>query len=188
MAMNIEDAYGNPASRVTIYGTLLTTAAERNPRVIGAVCADVIDSVFYNYSEGPMGNPQSLNLIGDTYQKGPAPGALSLTFSPLEWHYAHDLDLYVNLIAATTWTSGNRAVGFSFVAPVGDDKSVRRSSPRCEPSVRSIGASAAYAMVLHAAGPRIRSDQTARLLANVTNRQGHYYNGNAKPPPNPTWP
>ena len=94
MALNIADNYGNPANRVTVYGNLLTTAAERNPRLVGATCTDLIDNVFYNYSEGPSGNPTSVNLIGNTYQRGPAPAAAGFSFSTLEWRYAKDIDFF----------------------------------------------------------------------------------------------
>jgi hypothetical protein len=42
--------------------------------------------------------------------------------------------------------------------------------------------------VLSLAGPAIRSDQTARLLANVAHGTGTYYSGAGNPGPNPTWP
>lgn len=188
MALNIADNYGNPANRVTVYGNLLTTAAERNPRLVGATCTDLIDNVFYNYSEGPSGNPRSVNLIGNTYQRGPAPAAAGFSFSTLEWRYAKDIDFFSTLIPNAAWTAGNRALGFGFATPSGDDALVRRASPACPPSVASQGASAAYASVLSLAGPAIRSDQTARLLANVAHGTGTYYSAAGYPGPNPSWP
>jgi pectate lyase len=188
MALNIADNYGNPANRVTVYGNLLTTAAERNPRLVGATCTDLIDNVFYNYSEGPSGNPRSVNLIGNTYQRGPAPAAAGFSFSTLEWRYAKDIDFFSTLIPNAAWTAGNRALGFGFATPSGDDALVRRASPACPPSVASQGATAAYASVLSLAGPAIRSDQTARLLANVAHGTGTYYSGKRGPEPRPSWP
>ncbi len=187
-SVNVADNYGNPANRVTLYGNLLTTSGGRNPRVIGATCTDVIDSVLYNYSDGPSGNPTSLNLIGNTYKKGPAPAAAGIAFRTSPWLYSKDLDYYNTLIPASTYVSGAQAIGFSFSTPSGDSQTVRRSTPACAPSASSIGAPAAYSMVTAQAGPVIRSDQTQRLLDNVINGTGTYYDGAAYPAPNPTWP
>jgi hypothetical protein len=188
LAFNIADDVGSPAQRVTVYGNLLTTSQGRNPRVIGAYCTDLIDNVIYNYVEGPSGNPHSLNVIGNTFEAGPAPAAAGLTMRTEEWRFASDANVWTKLIPDATFVSGNRAIGFSFSAPSGDNLAVRRDAPACAPSVRSVGASAAYGMVLSAAGPRFRSDQTARLLANAANRRGTFYNGVGRSAPTPSWP
>lgn len=166
----------------------MTTAAERNPRLVGATCTDLIDNVIYNYAEGPSGNPSSANLIGNTYQRGPAPAAAGLAFSTLEWRYAKDVDFFHTLLPSSTWTAGNRALGFAFATPTGDDLAVRRAAPACPPSVASQGAATAYAMVLSLDGPAIRSDQTARRLGNVARGAGTYYSGARRADPRPSWP
>ncbi len=185
---NIADNFGNPANRVTYYRNLITTGVGRNPRFVGATCTDVIDSVFYNYSDGPSGNPTSLNLIGDSYKKGPAPAAAGLPFKTLAFRYSKDADFYNTLIPASTYLSGNQAIGFTFGTPKGDSATVLRSTPKCAPSVASSGAASGYAAVTTQAGPVIRSDQTQRLLNNVRNGTGVYYNGQHFAALNPTWP
>jgi hypothetical protein len=188
LAMNIADDIGSPAQRVTVYGNLITTSQGRNPRVIGAYCTDLIDNVIYNYVEGPEGNPHSLNVIGNTFVAGPAPAAAGLVMRTDEWRFAPDANVWTKLIPTAVFASGNRAIGFSFSAASGDSLAVRRKAPACAPSVRSMGSTAAHGMVLSVAGPRIRSDQTARLLANAANRRGAFYNGVGRSAPMPSWP
>ena len=155
LAFNIADDVGSPAQRVTVYGNLLTTSQGRNPRVIGAYCTDLIDNVIYNYVEGPSGNPHSLNVIGNTFEAGPAPAAAGLTMRTEEWRFASDANVWTKLIPDATFVSGNRAIGFSFSAPSGDNLAVRRDAPACAPSVRSVGAPAAYGMVLQRGWPSV---------------------------------
>lgn len=191
LALNISDDVGPGmnAKRITIYGTLVTTSQSRQPRVIGANCADFIDSVFYNFAEGPQGNPESLNLIGDTWKKGPAPAAAGIPFTSLLWRYQPDADVYNQRLDNTVYIAGQQVIGYTPQTPSGDDAAVLVNSPRCSPSVTSIGAAAAYSMVTSSAGPTSpMSDQTARLRANVLNGTGVYYNGDGYPAPNPTWP
>jgi hypothetical protein len=188
LAFNIADDIGKPAQRVTVYGNLITTSQGRNPRIIGAYCTDLIDNVIYNYVEGPEGNPHSLNVIGNTFKAGPAPAAAGLTMRTDEWRFAPDANVWTKLIPTAVFTSGNQALGFQFSVPAANNLAVLRKAPACAPSVRSGGAAAAYGMVLSAAGPRIRSDQTARLLANAANGRGTYYNGVGRSAPMPSWP
>lgn len=190
LAFNISDDVGPGmnAKRITVYNTLITTSQSRQPRVIGAQCADFIDSVFYNFAEGPQGNPESLNLIGDTWKKGPAPAAAGIPFTSLLWRYQPDADVYNKRLDNTVYIAGQQVVGYTPQAPSGNDAAVLVNSPRCAPSVASAGAAAGYAAVVTQAGPQPRSDQTQRLLNNVINGTGVYYNGSGYPAPNPTWP
>lgn len=190
LAFNVasEDATG-PAERVTFYGDLFTTSQSRQPRIIGAKATDIIDSVFYNYAEGPQGNPQGLNLIGDTWKKGPAPASAGVPFTSLLWRYqpgGHGA--FATRFDARVYIGPKQVIGFTAATPSGSDASVLRSSPLVAPSVDSIGAVEAYQMVTSSAGALNADAQTLRLRANVVNGTGVYYNGAGYAAPNPTWP
>jgi hypothetical protein len=145
--------------------------------------------VFYNYAEGPQGNPQALNLIGDTWKKGPAPAAAGIPFTSLLWRYqpgghgAFDVRF-----DARVYIAGQQVIGFTPSSPSGDDAAVLRNSPLVAPSASSIGASAAYSMVTTTAGATTDDATTRRLRSNVVDGTGVYYNGAGYPPPNPSWP
>lgn len=190
LAFNIAstDAAAFP-QRITLYGNGFTTSQSRQPRVIGAVAVDIIDSVFYNYGEGPQGNPQSLNLIGDTWKKGPAPAAAGIPFETLLWRYqpgGHGA--FVSRQDNSVFISDSNAIGFTPSTPTGDDAAVLRSTPEVAPSSSSIGHAAAFTMVVNFAGATTADATTTRLRSNMINGTGVYYNGVGQPPPNPTWP
>lgn len=192
LSFNISDDVSASAfaERVTIYGSLFTTSQSRSPRVIGCKACDIIDSVFYNYAEGPQGNPQSLNLIGDTWKKGPAPAAAGIPFTSLLWRYQPDADVFSTRLDHRVYIGDPQVVGFTPQAPSGNNAAVLAGAPLVGPSAHSIGSAAAYQMVLSRAGSRLPvvDSTTARLIANVSNGTGVYYNGAGYPAPNPTWP
>ena len=188
MALNIADNYGNPANRVTVYGNLLTTAAERNPRLVGATCTDLIDNVFYNYSEGPSGNPSSANLIGNTYQRGPAPAAAGLSFSPLEWRYAKDIDFFSTLSrtrpgppATGRWASASPPPAGTTPSCAAPARPARRRSPARARPPPTPACSAWPGLPSAATRPRAcwPTWPTARA---------RYYSGQRGPEPRPSWP
>lgn len=182
-----EDA-ANAAERVTFYGNLFTTSQSRAPRIIGCIACDIIDSVFYNYGEGPQGNPQSLNLIGNTWKHGPAPAAAGISFERLLWRYqpgGHGA--FATRLDARVYIADENVVGFSPAVPSGNDSAVLRNTPMVAPSASSIGSAAAYAMVAQYAGPTSADATTQRLRANLVNGAGTYFNGVGQPAPNPTW-
>lgn len=190
LAFNVAstDAAAFP-QRITFYGDAFTTSQSRQPRIIGAMAVDVIDSVFYNYDEGPQGNPQSLNLIGNTWKWGPAPAAAGLSPERLLWRYqpgGHGA--FVSRQDNSVFISDARTVGFTPASPSGDDAAVLRSTPEVGPSASSIGSAAAYTMVVTSAGPTTPDATTNRLRSNIINGTGVYYNGVGEAPPNPTWP
>jgi hypothetical protein len=175
--------------RITFYGNLFTTSQSRSPRIIGCLSCDIIDSVFYNYAEGPQGNPQSLNIIGGTWKKGPAPAAAGVSFETLLWRYqpgGHGA--FADRSDNVVYIADSRAIGFTPASPSGDDAAVLRSTPLTAPSAPSIGSVAAYAMVTTSAGATAADSNTTRLRSNVINGTGVYYNGVGEAPPNPTWP
>lgn len=189
LAFNVasEDAT-SAAERITFYGVLFTTSEARMPRIIGAAATDIIDSTFYNHTKPPQGNPQSLNLIGNTWKKGPSPAAAGFTFDTRLWQYqpgghgafGSRLDGRVYIADAQYW-------GFTPTTPSGDDGRVLRSTPLVAPSVPSIGYGPAYAMVTTSAGLRRADATTQRLRSNVVNGTGTYYNGAGFSGPNPSW-
>ena len=191
LAFNIasEDSLA-PARRITVYGSLVTTSQSRQPRIIGGECVDIVDSTFYGFAEGPQGNSQSLNLIGNTWKKGSPADAAGFSFERLLWRYqpgGHGA--FVNRLDNRVFISGENVVGYTPATPSGDDAAVLASSPVCAPSVASVGAGSAYSALISGVGPNApMSDQTARLRSNVANGTGTYFNGSGYPGPNPTWP
>jgi hypothetical protein len=178
------------AERVTLYGNLFTTSQSRSPRVIGCKACDLIDNVFYNYAEGPQGNPQSLNLIGNTWKKGPAPAAAGIPFTALLWRYQPDADVFDTRLDGRVYISDGQYWGFTPAAPRGDDAAVLASDPLVSPSVASVGHAKAYQNVLAEAGARLpeMDATTQRLIANVQDGTGVYFDGAGYAAPNPRWP
>ena len=192
LALNIAstDSTVRP-SRMTFYADLVTTSQGRQPRVIGGEAIDFIDCVFYNYDEGPQGNPASLNLIGDVWKWGPASRAAGLGDpTRLLWRFTPGgHGAFDTRQDRVVYISDSYPIGFTPQAPSGDDAAVLTSSPRVPPSVASVGSRAAYDLVLAQAGARLPSAdaQTQRLIANLRNATGTYYSGAGNPGPNPTW-
>lgn len=190
LAFNIAstDATSFP-ERVTLYGNAFTTSQSRQPRIIGCRACDLIDSVFYNFGEGPQGNAFSLNIIGCTWKKGPAPAAAGVPFETLLWRYqpgGHGA--FTSRLDNSVFIGEHTVIGYTPATPTGDDAAVLRTSPLVAPSAASIGSSAAYTMVVSFAGTTTTHSQTTRLRSNIANGTGVYYNGVGQPPPNPTWP
>jgi hypothetical protein len=176
------------ANRITFYGDAFTTSQSRQPRIIGCESCDIIDSVFYNYDEGPQGNAFSLNLIGNTWKWGPAPGAKGLTPERLLWRYqGGGHGAFTSLLSNSVYIADSRAIGFTPATPSGNDASVLRTSPLVAPSASSIGSVAAFSMVTQSAGASTADAQTNRLRSNILNGTGLYYSGEGYAAPNPTW-
>lgn len=171
----------NAAERITLYGNLFTTSQSRQPRLIGCKACDVVDSVFYNFAEGPQGNPQSLNLIGCTWKRGPAPASIGIPFTSLLWRYqpgGHGA--FDTRLDARVFLGEHQVIGYVPADPSGSDAAVLRSSPLIAPSAQSIGAAAAYQMVTASAGAIHADANTLRLRSNVVQGTGTYVNGFGK--------
>lgn len=181
----------NAPARLTFYATLITTSQSRQPRIIGGAAIDFIDCVFYNYHEGPQGNPQSLNLIGNTWKWGPASREAGLGDpTRLLWRYqpgGHGA--FATRLDARVYIDDAQTIGFTAQDPSGDDARVLASSPVVAPSVESIGAAAAYERVLAEAGVRLPAADavTQRLIDDVRNGTGRYVSATGYPAPNPSW-
>lgn len=189
LAFNVaSESATSAAERITFYGDLFTTSQSRQPRIIGAKATDIIDCVFYNYAEGPQGNAQSLNLIGDTWKKGPAPAAAGIPFTSVLWRYTPGgHGAFDTRFDARVFLSGQQVIGFNPSTPSGSDAAVLRSTPLVAPSVNSMGAAQAFSMVATYAGGITADSTTNRLRSNLVNGTGVYFNGVGKPAPNPTW-
>lgn len=185
MAANVAQVNrGDPApSRITFWHNLFTTSDERMPRLQGARCVDVVNNVIYNWGDkAAVGNPRSLNLVGNWFRRGPRTDRLSI------WH-SQTSSVAPVLFADSVYQRGNVTDGFRFSR--GGAPKVFVSSARCGGlSVRKQPASDAYATVLRSAGnmlPR-RDSVDARVIQNVRDRIGKYFNGAGYPAPNPYWP
>ena len=83
MAMNITTLDSPiPPRRITAHHNLLTTSADRNPRIIGGENIDIVNNVIYNWkNSASQGNPHSLNLINNVYVRGPMTAKYSALYA-----------------------------------------------------------------------------------------------------------
>jgi pectate lyase len=175
---------GLPAPRqLTFWHNLFTTSNSRIPRFQGAECVDVVNNVIYNWgTQAAHGNPRSLNLVNNWYRAGPE------TESHLFWELQTS-DVNSSAFSNAVYLAGNVADGF----PGERDSiaSLYAAGPRCGGlSVAPGDARDAYAAVLNAAGATapVRDAVDQRVIANVVNRTGRFFNGAGYPAPNPYWP
>jgi pectate lyase len=171
------------AKRVTFHHNLFTTSDNRMPVVQGAECVDLVNNVIYNWGvKGLAGNPRAMNVVNNWFRTGPE------TTSKLvyEWqqHSANP-----NPYSNSVYLAGNMADGFTSAveAPAG----VVRSSAACGGlSVAGGTAQAAYNTVVAAAGATLpaRDAVDQRIIANLLNRSGTFFNGAGLAAPNPYWP
>jgi hypothetical protein len=185
MAANItqlEPGLPGPA-RLTFWRNLFTTSDSRMPRFQGAECVDLVNNVIYNWgSHAAHGNPRSLNLVANWYRSGPETG------SRLLWQLQTS-DVTPAAFSQSVYLAGNVADGFSAERQAG--ASLYAASPRCGGlSVAAGDARAAYGAVLDAAGATapLRDEVDRRVIANVVNRSGRFFNGAGYPSPNPYYP
>jgi pectate lyase len=184
-AANVTQLDGNLAAprRLTFWHNLFTTADSRIPRFQGAECVDLVNNVIYNWgTQSAHGNPRSLNLVNNWYRNGPE------TSGDLFWR------MQTSVVAPTpfpdaVFLSGNVADGFS----VDRDASAvaYATSVRCGGlSVPAEAAGDAYTAVLRSAGAiaPVRDVVDRRIIDNVVERTGRFFNGTGYPAPNPYWP
>ena len=143
----------------------------------------MVNNVLYNWGrDGAHGNPRSLNLVNNWYRSGP------LTDGQLFWDEQTSV-VTPDVFGASVYLSGNVADGIT-----GGREAVTgvyADTPRCGGlSVTPGSAQAAYAAVLDGAGATapVRDEVDRRVIGNVINRTGHYFNGAGYPSPNPYWP
>lgn len=171
--------------RVTLDRNLITTSEGRMPRVQGARCVDLVNNVIYNYREGPAGNPQSLNMVGNRLKHGPASAAAGLGAPRREvWRTQTSSD-FGSVFAQSVYLEGNTADGFTPINGAG--AGVLRSSPACPLSVTPLAGNV-QAQVLAVVGPRPLDARSTGWITQAQNRTGSWWNGEGFPPPNPVWP
>jgi pectate lyase len=169
--------------RLTFWRDLFTTSNTRMPRFQGAECVDVVNNVIYNWGiKAAHGNPRSLNLVNNWFRSGP------LTQSRLFWQVQTSI-VTPNVFDASVYTSGNVADGIQGERQNSD--TAYADTPRCGGlSVTPGDARDAYAAVLDGAGATapVRDEVDHRVIANVVDRTGQYFNGAGYAAPNPYWP
>jgi pectate lyase len=169
--------------RLTFWHNLFTTSDSRMPRFQGAACVDVVNNVIYNWgTHSAHGNPRSLNLVGNWYRSGPE------TESQLFWRLQTS-DVSSNPFDNAVYLDGNVADGIR--GGRDGSASLYAAGPRCGGlSVAATGAQAAYDAVLASAGATapVRDEVDRRVIANVIQRNGRFFNGAGHPSPNPYYP
>lgn len=184
-AANITQLDGGSAwpRNITMVGNLFTTADTRIPRLQGPECVDLVNNVIYNWGKhAAHGNARSVNLVNNYYRSGPESATTDI------W------DLQTSVVASSpfatsVYSAGNRADGFT--ATQGGAASIYAASVRCGGlSVGASSADAAYSSVLASAGATLptRDAVDSRIIGNVKNRTGTFFNGSGQPAPNPYWP
>ena len=170
------------ARRLTFYQNLFTTSYNRMPRFQGSECVDVVNNVIYDWgARSAHGNPRALNLVNNWYRKGPQ------SVGTLVWS-EDSSGVAPNLFANSVYETGNVTDGFAYVRGSG---TVYAGSPRCGGmSVSAASAQDAYQAVLAGAGATlpVRDAVDQRIIANVINRSGSFFNGVGNANPNPYWP
>lgn len=185
MSMNITQLDSPvPPRRITAHHNLLTTSADRNPRIIGGENIDIVNNVIYNWrNSSSQGNPRSLNLIKNIYIRGPMTSEPSAFFI---WMPATEAG--GDLHAASVYTNGNLAEGFRtqrkgpaevYVNTPFTPYSISQEDP---PEI-------AYDKVVRGAGANlqvrewtgeflaIRDSVDQRIIENVLKRKGSFFNG-----------
>lgn len=172
---------GTPApARITFWRNLFTTSDTRVPRFQGARCADVVNNVIYNWGHhSASGNPRSLNLVANWYRRGPRTQSTDV-------YSTQTSSVAPRLFSDSVYESGNRADGFNRTR--GGPRHVYASSARCGGLSVTPGTPASgYHAVLPSAGAMLpwRDEKDRRIIRNVAERQGKYFNGVDYPAPNP---
>jgi hypothetical protein len=184
-AANISQLEPNlPAPRnLTFWRDLFTTSNTRMPRFQGAQCVDMVNNVLYNWGrDAAHGNPRSLNLVNNWYRSGP------MTDGQLFWD-EQTSEVTPDPFKDSVYLSGNVADGIRGGRE--DVNGVYAAGPRCGGlSVAPGGAEGAYQAVLNGAGATVpvRDEVDRRVIGNVVNRAGRFFNGAGYPNPNPYWP
>jgi pectate lyase len=185
MAASIFQLYPNVqwARRLTFHHNLFTTSNQRMPVVQGAECVDLVNNVIYDWGTKPLhGNPRAMNVVNNWFRSGPQ----TTTDLVYEWqHHEANPNPYPNSV----YLDNNVADGFKYDVSAPD--SVLRTSAACGGlSVRPDTAQAGYDTVIRAAGAilPVRDSVDDRIIANVINRTGSFFDGAGYKAPNPYWP
>jgi pectate lyase len=185
MAMNITELSSSyHPTRITVHHNLLTTASDRNPRVIGGENIDIVNNVIYNWRNSPsQGNPRSLNLIKNFYIKGPMSNKSS---SLVAWDPR--VEAGGTLRTGTVFESGNLTEGFTTVR--GGASNVYAKALFSPYSITAEDSPQdAYNKIVNDAGADlqvsgadgklivIRDSVDQRIINNLVTRTGTFFNG-----------
>lgn len=185
MSMNITELDSPvPPKRITAHHNLLTTSADRNPRIIGGENIDIVNNVIYNWkNSSSQGNPRSLNLINNMYIRGP------MTSRPLSFYiWMPKVEDGGSLHYGSVYETGNVTEGF-LGRPEGPMQVYTHMlfTPYSMSEEDSPGT--AYDKVLRDAGANLQVVGTAgdfqtirdtvdqRIIDNLVNRTGTFFNG-----------
>jgi len=185
MAMNITelDSQYYP-KRITVHHNLLTTSADRNPRIIGGENIDFVNNVIYNWKfSASQGNPRSVNLINNYYIPGPM-----TTMEEYMVAWQPKVEAGGNLRSETVFEDNNFAEGFDTIR--GAPKRVYVET-RFEPYsiINEDSPRRAYSKVVLTAGAnkqvansngrfrKIRDEVDKRIIKNLVKREGSFFNG-----------
>lgn len=186
MSMNITELDSPvPPRRITVHHNLLTTSADRNPRIIGGENIDVVNNVIYNWrNSASQGNTRSLNLINNIYIRGPMTSKPSSFFI-----WMPKVEDGGSLHYSSVYEAGNITEGFlkqrNGPTQVYSDTLFTPYSMAAEEDPPGI----VYDKVLREAGANlqvagrtgyfrtIRDSVDQRIIDNVLNRTGSFFNG-----------
>jgi pectate lyase len=185
MSMNITELDAAvPPRRITAHHNLLTTSADRNPRVIGGINIDIVNNVIYNWkNSSSQGNPRSLNLVNNIYIRGPMTSDPSAHFV-----WRPSVEDGGSMHYRSVYETGNVTEGFGRrrIGPM-DVYTSKLFTPYSMPQEDS--PRIAYDKVLRDAGANLQVSGTMgyfrtmrdsvdqRIIDNVFNRTGSFFNG-----------
>jgi hypothetical protein len=170
-------------ARLSFYRNLLTTSDVRMPRFIGAACVDFVNNLVYNWgSHAGSGNVRSMNMIGNWFRRGPR-------IHTYRYWWPKVSNQAPRKFAHSVFTRDNKVDGFR--GGRARDSIVYAGSVRCyRVSVHPSPASGVYYAVLTNVGARLPVVDSVdrRVINNVKNRAGSFYNGVDFRTPHPYWP
>ncbi len=168
-------------ARITIARNLITRSDERMPVIMGATEVDLVNNLIYDWGiHGPRGNPRDLNVVGNYLRPGPD-SRPRLVWEPRTHREANPV-----LYPKSVYLAGNVMEG-SAGQPVGTPSTVYASIPGHSLSIVPQTAVAARDYVLANAGAS-RGPLESRIIGDVVNGHGGFFNGAGYPAPNPSWP
>ena len=158
----------------------------RHTRSMGSEAVDVINNVYYNYDEGPQGNPRSLNFVGNWLRWGPAAQTAGLGNPTTNIYSPTTSSDFPTIFTGTVYEANNVADGFTGTR--GTPNTVYRTTPAVPLSVTPESTTGLLDRILAEVGPDIRDTVTNQWINETSNKTGQYFNGDGFPAPNPHWP
>lgn len=174
-------------ARITLHHNLLPTSHSRMPRVHGAIAVDVVNNVIFNGTNGPEGNPASLNLVGNWLRPGPASAAVGLSDANFSCVWRTQTGgVFGSVYPGSVYETDNFLEGRQPTSCMSGGQ--RASSPPTPLSIAPESTTGLLARVLAGVGPTHRDAVTQRILADAANGTGRFVNGVGGPEPRASWP